>query len=98
MAWSAIYPLPVFSMSVFVILSPEKKPTPSATMANIAINLARLDFISRSVLFLRAFTSRVSPYHSISSTGAGAGFVSTDSTVPFFMRMTLSAMAHSAEL
>ena len=63
-------------------------------MAKMAKKRERLARTVRKMFF--RYVLRI--YHSILSTGVGAGFVSTAVTVPLLMWMTRSAIAVSAEL
>ena len=81
----------VFIMSGFVILRPEKNPTPRAMIAMMAANLPNVFFISRNVVRLIIDFIGHLPFQMLS-------FITTFSTVPLLTVMTLSAMAVSAWL
>src|SRR5699024_6933929 len=76
---------------------PEKKATPSATIQKMEIKRAVFFFISIQKSLCSAFFTGFT-YHSISSTGVGCAFRIMSETLPFLMRMTLSAMGVRAEL
>ena len=76
---------------------PEKKATPSATIQKMEIKRALFFFISIQKSLCSAFFTGFT-YHSISSTGVGCAFRVMSETLPFLMRMTLSAMGVRAEL
>ena len=93
------YSSQVSIMDPLVFFTPAKNPTPSAIMASMAMYLPILPHMVL-LMFLAYILPDISHslYHSISSTGTVVSLSFTDSTVPFFILTTLSAIAVRAEL
>ena len=83
-------------MSGQLALIPEKKPHPMATIPKIERKRLRDFQISRNISLNNALYFIT--YHSISSTGFGFSLILISRTLPFFNRITRSAIGVMAKL